>query len=258
VAGVPVDSVPTADGGEPLAIQVRVSSQRLDEGGRAEDDLAATEDHAPAVVLDDAAFLGEVGVMAGGVLPAFDVDVGAEFSQQRCRGRGGINIDQVHHLQGGEVFGPEFLGDVGPLLALGDLVVAGQGDYEQVALATRELQVAYVAGVDDVEAAMAMDDRLAGRPGGGHLGEKLLLVDDFVRHGCFIGQSADICAERGRTQVRRGGCRGQRERRRVTARAARLSSHRLAGSGTITLSERSPSQPTAWKRAAAQGTDAVA
>jgi hypothetical protein len=50
-----------------------------------------------------------------------------------------VDADQVHELQGGEVLGPQFGGNVRPLLAFGDVRVTGQRDYQQVALTSGEL-----------------------------------------------------------------------------------------------------------------------
>ncbi len=78
----------------------------------------------------------------------------------------GIDVDIIDELEGGEIFGAEFLGDVGAAFAFADVGVAGEGDDEDVALLFGELKIADVAGMDDVEAAVAVDDGFAGGAGG--------------------------------------------------------------------------------------------
>ena len=76
-----------------------------------------------------------------------------------------VDVDDVDRLQGGEVPRAEVVGDQRAVHALGDVRVAADGDDQQVAERAGVLKVVDVAGVNDVEAAVAVDDGVAGGAG---------------------------------------------------------------------------------------------
>ena len=77
----------------------------------------------------------------------------------------GINEDMIHEHQSREVFGTEFLRDVGSLIPFGNLRVTGERDNQQVTLLSGKLEISNVARMNDVEAAVTLDNSLAGLPG---------------------------------------------------------------------------------------------
>ncbi len=114
------------------------------------------------------------------VLAAFDVDVGTEIGEEIDGGVSGVDVDVVDEFESGEVFGAEFLGDIGASFAFADVGVSGEGDDENVALLFGELEIANVAWMDDVEASVAVDDGFPGGAGGGAVVEELGEVDDLA------------------------------------------------------------------------------
>ncbi len=70
--------------------------------------------------------------------------------------------------------------------------VAGEGDDEKVALLLGELKVADMAGVDDVEAAVAVNDGLSGGTGGGAVFEQAGQVQDLARSKMAIGSRGHV------------------------------------------------------------------
>ena len=103
----------------------------------------------------------EPGIPVVLVLPALDVDVGPQEVQQLQGRRLRADHHQAHAIQGGQALGPKLLRDQRPAGALVDHRVARDADDETVAQLGRVLEVADVAGVDDVEAAVAQDHRAA-------------------------------------------------------------------------------------------------
>lgn len=172
-----------------------------DESGGAEDDVTGGEDDASAVGLDGFAFGAEAWVGVGFVLAALDVDVGLDFGEEFDGGGTVFDVDPIDEGEGGEILGAELFGDEGASGALLHLGVAGDGDEEEVAFALGLAEVSDVAGVDDVEAAVALDDGFAGGAGLGPAAEQLLVGEDFL--GAGIG---GITRERG---ARRGRSHGK-------------------------------------------------
>lgn len=130
-------------------------------------------------------------------------------------GGGGVRVDAdpIDTVELGEVLGAEFLGNEWSAVAFGDFGIAGDGDKKEIALGFCEAEVADVPGMNDVEAAMTLDDSLA--CGAGLCAELLELVNGenlgacWARHVCVIGKrggGTGNCDEWcGRTQV--GECR---------------------------------------------------
>jgi len=132
-----------------------------DQGGGGVDDVAAGEDDAAAVA-DDGVFLGqEAGVAILLVLAAFDVDIWLEQVEQLDGGGVGVHVHRVDAFEGGEALGAKFVGDEGAVDAFVHVRIGADGDHEQVAHGLGELEVVDVSGVDDVEAAVAVDQREA-------------------------------------------------------------------------------------------------
>jgi glycosyltransferase involved in cell wall biosynthesis len=169
-----------------LLVEALVVAHALDELRGAENGVAAVESNLAAVAFDDFAFTAEAGVGGLSILAAFDIDVGPEQLQDLAGGGVRINDDPVHELEHGQVLGPEVFTDVGAVGALGDGGIAGQRDDEHVPELPGELQVADVAGVYDVEAAVALHDGAAGAaqllPYGGQLGGRHNLAVHWLRH----------------------------------------------------------------------------
>ncbi len=108
-------------------------------------------------------FAHEPGVLHVLVFLAFDIDVRPQRLDDRQRGGVFDDDDVIDAFEGREVLCAQLLRDVraGAVLFL-DAIIAGQRDDQGVPDPRRPLQVAHVAGVDDVEAAVAEHDASAG------------------------------------------------------------------------------------------------
>gem|GEM_PF-4419249 len=164
--------------------------QVLQQCGAAEGHPAARKQHASAAGFDPRPLAGQARVVAVFVLAAFDVEVGPQGVDHRLGG-GAVGDDHVvDKLQGREVFGPVLLGDVGAgAVGLLDGVVAGEADHQDIAVLAGGLQIAHVAGVDDVEAAVTEHHPACGGPvavgqaGQGVQGHDLAVVLDLHIEG---------------------------------------------------------------------------
>ncbi len=134
---------------------------RRDECRRTEDHIAGREHHPPAPPLHGLALGAEARVVVGLVLPALDVHVGADLAQQFGRGRAALDVHQVHAVEFREVLSPQLLGDQRPSGPLLHLQVARDAHEQGVSLLARKPQVTDVPRVHDVEAPVAMHQRLA-------------------------------------------------------------------------------------------------
>ncbi len=67
----------------------------------------------------------------------------------------------------------------GALVALADLGVAGQRNDEQITLPTGEFQVSNVAGMNDVEAAVALNNDLSVAAGQLNNRQQFVQIDNF-------------------------------------------------------------------------------
>jgi hypothetical protein len=148
-------------------VERRDTAHAADQRGRGVDHLAAREDDAPAVADDGLALGEEAGVVVGLVLAPFDVNVGLELVEQFDSRRVWVDVDEIDALERGQALGAEVVRDQRAVGALVHLRVGGDGDDQDVALRARELEVVDVAGVDDVEAAVALHYGLAARAGFG-------------------------------------------------------------------------------------------
>jgi len=130
----------------------------VDERGGGEDDVSGGEDDASAVGFDGVAFGVESRVVVVFVFASLDVDVGLDALEELGGGGLVVDVDPVDEVECGEVFGAELFGDEWAAGALGDAFVAGDGDEEDVAEGFGLAEVSDVSGVDDVEAAVALDE----------------------------------------------------------------------------------------------------
>jgi hypothetical protein len=135
-------------------------------------------------VLRDAVALGEEArVVVRLILPALHVNVGLEHVDQLDGRRVRVDVDEVDAFERRDAGGAEVFWDERSSRSLVDLRISGERDDQHVALAACELEVLNVAGVNDVEAPVAMHDRLAVACGGFAQGEQLLERADFLRRG---------------------------------------------------------------------------
>src|SRR5512146_1899159 len=103
--------------------------------------------------------------------------------EESAGGRVRVDVNEINHFQGRQALRPKLLRDVRPLVALVDLGIAGERDDEQIALTTGEFEVTHMARMNDIEAAMAMNDRMARRLSRAGGLDELVAVDDLPRIG---------------------------------------------------------------------------
>ncbi len=196
VEGEVGEAVALAKAADFFALEGVAGVELADEGGGGEDDVAAGADDAAAVLGDDLALGEEARVAIVLVLFALDVNVGLERVEELDRGWVGVDVDEIAALECGEAGGAEVFGDEGAVDALIDLGVAAEGDDQKVAEGPGELEVVDVAGVDDVETAVAVDDGSAGFASFSAESEEAVKGADFGcgalrrggRHGLVIGR----------------------------------------------------------------------
>ncbi len=120
----------------------------------------ADDGDAPAVAAHGLA----LGHGVDGVIGALAVDVRLQLEQQRRHGRFRKNDDVGDAAQGGDELGPILFGEerpVGPLQGR-DRPIVVDGDDEAIGFARGRLEVADVAGVQQIEAAVREGDGAAG------------------------------------------------------------------------------------------------
>ena len=116
------------------------------------------------------------------VLAAFDINVRLKPVQQLDRGRLRIHIDPVKAFQRRQARGAEIIRNERPIEPLVHMRIRADRDEQDMSQRAGVLQMMNVAGMNDVEAAVAMDDGLAGLAGGGRR-LPLLLWPDRGRDG---------------------------------------------------------------------------
>ena len=129
-------------------------------------DLAGCEHDAAAVRPDDRPLRREPRIAVALVLPALHVDVGPDAPEHGLRRRVRADRDPVHARQSGHVLRPQRLGNERPPGPLPHGGVGGDGDQQPAPQLPGLLKMPHVAGMDDVEAAVAQDHDLARGPGG--------------------------------------------------------------------------------------------
>ena len=162
------------------------------------------------VALHGLLLFGESWIDLRFVLPAFDVDVRLHRLENRACPLVFAQRDVVHARQLGEIVQPEILRDVRALVTFHDGVVPAHCDDEDITEAASESQVANVTGMNDVEATVALNDRLAFLAKSRPLDpEALDRMDLLVRLGATHGFDSI-----------RSGCRSARPCRTVRARGS--------------------------------------
>lgn len=114
---------------------------------------------------------GGFGEGLGGVVTAFDVDIGAELVDQGFGGvfvEGDGGVDGSEGAEHGEAVIERVDGPVRGFLEPSDAVVGVDSDNEGVSESARGLEVRDVAGVEDIENAVREDDGFAGAVEGEH------------------------------------------------------------------------------------------
>ena len=115
-------------------------------------------DETPSVALHHGLLRLEAGIDVALVLAALDVDIGTDEAEELDSGRLRVDGHPIDAVEGGHVLRPKLLGDEGPVGSLVHHRVAGDGHEQAIAQPGRLLKVTDMAGVDDVEAAVAEDD----------------------------------------------------------------------------------------------------
>ena len=134
-----MDVVAFAVEGEFFLFEIDALGVVVDEVGGGVDHIAGREYHAAAVGFDGLSFFEEAGVAVALVLAAFDVNIRTKRGEQINGGSGGVNVNEIDELERRQVFGTEFLRDVGAAFAFADVGVAGKGDDEDVPLLFRRI-----------------------------------------------------------------------------------------------------------------------
>ena len=177
-----------------LVRQVRRRS--LDQLGGGVDDVAGREDELAAVDVEHLLLLPGLARHAGGdVFVALGEVVGLHLAE--VLERLGVAVDQheVDHVQRGEIEGAQLLRHERAEVGFLDVLVAGDAGDQDVGAVGGIHQVADVAGMHDVEGAVAHDDLALARAradGGEELVDRLDLGLVFgVDHGTLPSASGD-------------------------------------------------------------------
>ena len=147
---------------------------------------------------DDVALGQEAWVGVGFVFPALDVYVGPELVEQFDSGGVGIDVNPINAFQRREVGRPKIFRNERPVNALIDLRIGADRDDQDIAERFSELEVMDVAGVNDVETAVAMHDGFALFAGLPAKGEEAIQRADFASVGHVQCQFSVVGSQRPR------------------------------------------------------------
>ena len=152
----------------------------LDDVRGREHDVAGREDHLAAIGLDRVLLLGGARMQPGrGVFVTLGEDVGLDQADVVDRRRLRVDHHVVDRLERGEIEGAQLLRHEGAEIRFQDMRVRRQARDQNVALALGVEQMADMAGMHDVERAVAHDDLAGARTAAdqrGDLGRALQLV----------------------------------------------------------------------------------
>src|SRR6516225_4926469 len=147
----------------------------LDQVRRRVDDIAGSEQELAAVTLNDLELLLRLGIDAAvAVFVALGEVIGLQARDVRDRRRIGIDHDEIDHFERGKIERAQLLRHERPILRLGDVSVGGQAGDQDIRLVLGVEQVADMAGVHEIEHAMAHDHLFRARAGSDHVAK---LVD---------------------------------------------------------------------------------
>src|SRR5262245_1666652 len=150
----------------------------LDQVRRRVDDIAGSEQELATVTLNDLELLLGLGIDGAiAIFVALGEVIGLDAGDVRDRRRISVDHHEIDHFERRKIERPQLLRHERPILRLGDMGVGGQAGDQDIRLFLGVEQVADVAGVHEIEHAMAHDHLFRARADSDHVAKLVERLD---------------------------------------------------------------------------------